>query len=118
MATPNLKPQSATPQGKIEIVDVGPKITWPKNERIPRSITEALALGWNVTHTQATEIDGERSERGTAHLRKRAGTRCLTLEIPYIATFTHGRPHSPVARSGKTRYVTTEQLRARLGARS
>ena len=67
-------------------------IKWPKNEPIPQSIEEALALGWNVDGSGSEVSDDERVETGTATLKKKLGNVDLALDIPYRSEITYGQP--------------------------
>src|SRR5437899_10120313 len=108
MASAHRKTAVAAPQAKIKLVGAGKTVNWPKSEKIPQNIEQALALGWKVTDSQGAGTADELSERGTAHLKKVTARHSLSLKIPYGAIFTHGKPHTPKARTVEVEYVTAE----------
>ncbi len=100
-----------------KVVDIGAEVNWPKGEKIPGNMQEALALGWEVTGRDCEDAAAdESSERGTVNLEKTTARHRLYLRIPYEVAFTHGKPYSPKAHTAKVRHVTTEQIRAALDA--
>ena len=73
-------------------------VSWPENERpIPQSVEEALAMGWEMHFEYHTAYDGARSHTGTAWLWKNVGPYELSMDVPFRAEYTFGKPHSPVA---------------------
>lgn len=114
MATPNLKPQSATRQGKIKIVSVGKTVNWPKGERIPKSFGEAVKLGWHVTGSEGkadarTTIEDD-AEFGLATMEKRVHGHLLSLTIPCWTSFVYGNPVSLKARKLTHRRVDSNSI--------
>jgi hypothetical protein len=77
------------------------QVSWPESEAIPRSIEEALALGWEVDSEKSSVSDDERTTIGTAELRKTVGLLTLYLDVPVRAEVTYGRPEGPVAIIGE-----------------
>jgi hypothetical protein len=77
------------------------KVAWPESEAIPRSIEEALALGWKVIGEESVASDDERTAIGTATLKKTVGLLTLYLDIPIRTEVFYGTPESPVAIIGQ-----------------
>ena len=73
------------------------KVAWPESEAIPRSVEEALALGWKLTGETSTVSDDERTSIGTATLQKIVGLLTLYLDVPVRTESFYGQPESPVA---------------------
>jgi len=71
-------------------------VSWPENEPVPQSVEEALAMGWEMDGVYLA-YDGERKHAGTALLWKNVGPYELSLDVPFRAEYTFGKPHSPVA---------------------
>ena len=72
-------------------------VQWPKTEPIPRTIEEALALGWEITDEHATVSADELTMEGTANLSKTIDLLELYLTIPFTAIKTYGQPFDPKA---------------------
>jgi hypothetical protein len=66
-------------------------IDWPKDEPIPQSIEEALALGWQASGGESEFSDDERIETGTVTFTKKLGNVNLSLNVPYRAERTYGK---------------------------
>jgi hypothetical protein len=77
------------------------KVAWPESEAIPRSVEDALALGWKVIGEECTVSDDERTTTGTATLKKTVGLLTLYLDVPVRTEIFHGQPESPVAIIGQ-----------------
>ena len=75
-------------------------VQWPKTEPIPRTIEEALALGWEITDEHATVSADELTMEGTANLSKTIDLLELYLTIPFTAM----RPGSHSIRRPKLKY--------------
>jgi hypothetical protein len=70
---------------------------WPKTEKFPRSMAEALRLGWQVSGEGEVAIsDDETIQTGVMEMCKDLGPKVLWLEIPFRARFAYGRPRNRI----------------------
>jgi hypothetical protein len=93
------------------------RVAWPEGEAIPRSVEEALALGWKVEGENSSVSDDERTTIGTATLRKTVGLLTLYLDVPVRTEVFYGQPESPVAIIGQVEEdASASALVARLQA--
>ena len=84
---------------------VGVQTDWPKGEKIPRSLEEAVKSGWKITCMEGNTYDmavaaggnDDESEFGEATMQKTVDGHRLYLKIPYWAAYTYGKPHTPKA---------------------
>ena len=81
----------------ITLEKVGKEVNWPAGEAMPRSMREALKLGWEVDGSEGGGPD-EYTEVGEAVLCKDVGGIALQIRIPYRSKIKYGRPGSPLAR--------------------
>ena len=59
-------------------------------DKIPGTIGEALEYGWEVDGEESTALTDESASRGFHLLRRREDE--PRLEIPFVATYKHGKP--------------------------
>jgi|SRR5215472_713809 len=95
--------------GMIKLEKVGAEVNWPKCEKIPTSLEEALKLGWKVTGSEGNGPD-EFHEAGVTHMHKTTGRHRLYLAVPYQASFEFGKPHTPKAHGFSYGFIDSKRL--------
>jgi hypothetical protein len=71
-------------------------VDWPEGEPVPRSVEEALAMGWEIDAGSSTFSEDGRTVTGYYQLTKEVGMVFLTLTAHFEAVYTFDKPRDPV----------------------